>query len=232
MNPNDNNLTRRDTTDILSKTVLDNDLGKLSPRERTEYYFAVCNSLNLNPLTRPFELIRLNNKLTLYARKDATDQLRALHGISIESLTTEVIGDVFVVKATAKTKDGRVDADIASVTIKNLQGDSLCNAMMKAVTKCKRRVTLSICGLGGFMDETEARTVKSAEFVEEPSDTSDGQIWRSWQKPGDAIAWAAIVLPDYSLQQLQQMFEQTETRNGKKAEIWCQRILALVDYSF
>jgi hypothetical protein len=45
------------------------------------------------------------------------------------------------------------------VPIKGLAGPLLANAMMKAVTKSKRRVTLSICGLGGYLDETELDTL-------------------------------------------------------------------------
>jgi hypothetical protein len=37
----------------------------------------------------------------------------------------------------------------------------LANALMKAETKSKRRVTLSICGLG-FLDETEADSIPGA----------------------------------------------------------------------
>jgi hypothetical protein len=53
-----------------------------------------------------------------------------------------------------------------------LKGEALANAEMKAVTKAKRRLTLSICGLG-WLDETEISTVPDAEVVpsfhEEPS---------------------------------------------------------------
>ncbi|EOV0478051.1 hypothetical protein ACOIM4_001927, partial [Campylobacter coli] len=41
-----------------------------------------------------------------------------------------------------------------ALNIKNLGGDNLANAIMKAITKAKRRVTLSICGLG-MLDESE-----------------------------------------------------------------------------
>jgi hypothetical protein len=40
----------------------------------------------------------------------------------------------------------------------NLKGDALANALMKAETKAKRRVTLSIAGLG-WLDETELETI-------------------------------------------------------------------------
>jgi hypothetical protein len=48
------------------------------------------------------------------------------------------------------------------VTVGGLKGESKANAMMKAETKAKRRVTLSICGLG-MLDETEVETIPSAQ---------------------------------------------------------------------
>jgi len=40
-------------------------------------------------------------------------------------------------------------------------GGKVGNALMKAVTKAKRRVTLSICGLG-ILDETEVESIPNA----------------------------------------------------------------------
>ena len=57
--------------DIVAKTIIDGDLARLQPREGVSYYMAVCQSLGLNPLSKPFKLIRLNEKLILYARKDS-----------------------------------------------------------------------------------------------------------------------------------------------------------------
>src|SRR5436309_25465 len=81
--------------DIVAKLVLQGDLKGLTPEERCQYYARVCESVGLNPLTRPFEYITLNGKLTLYARKDATDQLRNLNGVSIYKLEREQIGDLY-----------------------------------------------------------------------------------------------------------------------------------------
>ena len=52
------------------------------------------------------------------------------------------------------------------MTIINDPFNALANAIMKAETKAKRRVTLSICGLG-MLDETELETIKdySEEIV-------------------------------------------------------------------
>lgn len=140
---------------------------------------AVCQSLGLNPLSKPFELIRLNSKLTLYARKDCTDQLRKLHKISIDPPQTQVINnEVFVVTVSAQTPDGRTDAEIGAVSIKGLTSDSLCNAMMKAVTKSKRRVTLSICGLG-MLDESEADSIRGVIYTKEPIHPDTSEVWRT-----------------------------------------------------
>jgi hypothetical protein len=54
----------------------------------------------------------------------------------------------------AKDKTGRSDEDFGVVAFKGGGNEIAANLIMKAVTKAKRRVTLSISGLG-FLDETE-----------------------------------------------------------------------------
>ncbi len=49
----------------LEKVLIKGDLAELSPPQRVQYYTQVCESLGLNPLTKPFDYIVLNNKLTL-----------------------------------------------------------------------------------------------------------------------------------------------------------------------
>ncbi|ECQ6885964.1 hypothetical protein ACSM7W_001887 [Campylobacter coli] len=135
------------------------DLSKLSDVERASYVKNLCESLGLNMLTKPFEYIVLNGKLTLYANKSATDQLRQIRKVSITKTEVAQVGDIYMVTAYAATPDGRTDCDTGALNIKNLGGDNLANAIMKAITKAKRRVTLSICGLGMF-DESELETIK------------------------------------------------------------------------
>jgi hypothetical protein len=108
-------------------------------------------------LTRPFQYITLNGKLTLYATRDATDQLRKLNRVSITIANRERLEDVYIVTARAITADGRSDESTGVVSIGTLKGDVLANALMKAETKAKRRVTLSIVGLG-WLDESELET--------------------------------------------------------------------------
>lgn len=149
----------------VEKVVLGGDLAALTPAERLTYYKAVCESLRLNPFTRPFEYLKLSGKLVLYARKDCSEQLRTLHEVSITKLERETGNGIYTVTAYARNKDGREDIDLGVVSIAGLAGEVLSNAILKAVTKAKRRVTLSICGLG-MLDETEVDNIPGAQRVD------------------------------------------------------------------
>lgn len=164
------------------------DLVKMNDEQRLQYYNAVCQSLDLNPLTRPFEFLVLDKKLVLYARKDCTEQLRAKRDITLTIIKREERGELYFVTAKATLPNGRSDEAEGVVSLckedgewvpkdngdgnyfrKNgkmipLTGDALANAYMKAETKAKRRVTLSICGLG-WLDETEVETIPNAAPV-------------------------------------------------------------------
>ncbi len=156
----------------IEQVLVGGDLAKLTPDQRLSYYNRVCTSLGLNPLTKPFAYITLNGKLQLYALKDATEQLRKIHSVSITEVTSQRIEDVFVVTAKAQDKTGRTDAATGAVAVGNLKGEALANALMKAETKAKRRATLSICGLG-MLDETEVLSIPGAELGEpQPSDAT------------------------------------------------------------
>ncbi|RPH76012.1 hypothetical protein EHM76_00225 [bacterium] len=139
---------------VVDDVIARGDLSKLTPQQRVVHYHNVCRSLGLNPLTEPFQYVTLNGKLKLYAKKDATDQLRKVNGINIEVVSRSVQGDLLTVHVRATDKTGRRDEDFGAVSVSGLRGEAAANAMMKAVTKAKRRVTLSISGLG-FSDETE-----------------------------------------------------------------------------
>jgi hypothetical protein len=148
--------------EVMEKAVIGGDLSELNAAQRADYYTAVCRSLGLNPLTKPFEFLTLNGKLRLYALRDCADQLRRLHGISIYIANRERMGDIYIVTARAKDRTGREDESTGAVPLGNLKGDALCNALMKGETKAKRRVTLSIAGLG-WLDETELATIPGAQ---------------------------------------------------------------------
>lgn len=160
------------TGHLLEQVVIQGDLAKLSPTDRVSYYGSVCESIGLNPLTKPFEYIVLNGRLTLYARKDCTDQLRKINQVSIDPPRVDYLEGMVIVTVTARDKTGRTDSDMGVVAIEGLKGDARANAIMKSITKAKRRVTLSICGLG-MLDETEIETIPDArpapmEILNEP----------------------------------------------------------------
>jgi ribosome-associated translation inhibitor RaiA len=144
--------------EIITSLVLNGDLGKMEPEQRVEYYTRFCNSLGLNHLTQPFQLITFQGKLRLYATKDCTEQLRRIYGVSVTSIKSERVDDVFVVTVNVQDRTGRTDAATGAVVVGNLKGEALANALMKAETKAKRRATLSICGLG-MLDESETDTI-------------------------------------------------------------------------
>ena len=139
---------------IIELFLKSGDLAGLAPAQRVSYYNAVCESVGLNPLTRPFEFISFQGKTILYARRDCADQLRKIHGVSIPSLETRKEDGLYIVVAHATDRNGRTDTATGAVATNNLSGSDLANAIMKAETKAKRRVTLSLCGLG-VLDESE-----------------------------------------------------------------------------
>ena len=161
----ENRLSNKNTIDdaALEQVIIGGDLSKLSPSQRVQYYRIVCESLGLNPLTKPFDYIVLNGKLTLYAKKDCTDQLRSLKSVSIDDVDLKEVGDNFIVKVKGHDASGRSDVEIGVVRKSDMQGNT-ANAQMKAVTKAKRRLTLSLCGLG-WLDETEVETIPDAKPV-------------------------------------------------------------------
>lgn len=172
---------------LMESALVAGDLSRLQPTERMQYYRAVCDSLGLNPLTKPFEYLDLDGKLVLYTRKDATDQIASLRRVNRKVVSRELVDGVYIVTARASTPDGREDDAIGAVPLvkeggewkqaqsgkKYFQGNGVfsplspadrANAMMKCETKAKRRATLSLCGLG-FVDESELDTMGAARVI-------------------------------------------------------------------
>jgi hypothetical protein len=174
-------------SEVIERAVIAGDFADLPTEQRVEYYSAVCRSLGLNPLTKPVEFLTLNGKLRLYALRDCTAQLRRLHGISIYITNRERPGDIYIVTARTKDRTGREDESTRAVPLGNLKGDALPSALMKAETKSKRRVALSIAGLG-WLEETELETIPGHNIGSTidalpryvPRGTPLNGIWRVW----------------------------------------------------
>ena len=220
-----NELTTTTPADVIESVVITGDLAALAPDQRVAYYNRVCQSLGLNPLTKPFDYIKLNGKLTLYAKRDATDQLRRQYGVSVAIVNRERADGIFSVTAHATLPDGRTDESIGAVPIvypetvqewqnnqrinrphpkagQQFTGEDLANAYMKAETKAKRRVTLSIVGLG-WLDETEVGSITDAQPT--TVNQATGEIVRQVQapkiaapaaQPEPAISQTTVAEPD------------------------------------
>jgi len=144
--------------------VVHGDWAKLTPVQRAGVYNQLCESVGLNPLTRPLDFLVLNGRLTLYANKNCGEQLRRVHRVSVTILCRETKDDIHTVHVRATDGFNRQDESIGSVYLKDrngkdLKGEDLANAFMKCETKAKRRVSLSLCGLG-MLDETEVEDIR------------------------------------------------------------------------
>lgn len=196
-------MTKLDASAI-ETVLLRGDLSKLTEPQRLAYYTRLCETVGLNPLTQPFQYLNLSGKLVLYARKDCTDQLRSIHGVSVEKLEHRSEDGLFIVTANVRDVKGRCDAAIGATHIENLKGEAKANAMMKAETKAKRRATLSICGLG-MLDETEIDSIPGAMPVQ--AIAPDGLVGPKCEDCGNAYSdWAGEIdgrKMKYNITQLQ-----------------------------
>lgn len=169
-----------DRTLALARILTRGDLTALSEEDRASYYLAVCNACELNPASRPFDFISVRGKTgprtILYATKAATEQLRKRDRVSLTIVSQKEEGGLYVVTVEAATPDGRKDTDVGAVAFgagaNALQGEDRANAVMKAMTKAKRRATLSICGLG-MLDESEVESAAAPAAAPQPSRAPD-----------------------------------------------------------
>jgi hypothetical protein len=161
--------------EVMEMVIGSGDIGKLTSRQRVEYILNLCNSLGLNPMSRPFEFIAFQGKIVPYVRKDATDQLRKIHNVNIQIVDKQMEDGIYIVTTRATMPNGRTDESTGAVSMGNLQGEARANKIMVAETKAKRRVTLSICGLG-FLDESEVSSIAGNQPVRFNHETGDMDI--------------------------------------------------------
>jgi hypothetical protein len=161
--------------------VTEGDCGKLTEAQKLSYYRARCDAAGLDYRAQPFQFVKLNSKLVLYALKACSEQLAAKHGLSVRLVETPAdvqelaaSGGCRAFTARVTGKDGRETDDVGVVTIKSASGDTLANAIMKGATKAKRRAVLAHCGLG-MLDETEIETIPRAQPVKMTITDHDGE---------------------------------------------------------
>jgi hypothetical protein len=151
---------------VVSALILNGDLSKLTASDKVKYYNGYCDRLGLDPFTKPFDILRLNNREVLYCTRTGTQQLNKLHNVSHNITSRDLIeaAGVYQVTAKASLPDGRCTESIGAVNIGGLKGEAYANAIMKAETKAKRRATLDLLGLG-VLDESEVESIPNAQTV-------------------------------------------------------------------
>ena len=204
---------------IISNIVLKGDVGGLQPAEKVQYYNHICERIGLDPATQPFQLLNLSGKQVMYATKSAAEQLTKIYGISHEIKDRTTINDVHIVYVRAtEVKTGRFEDSSGAVSIGGLKADALCNALMKAETKAKRRSTLSLLGLG-MLDETEVETIPNAQpiaLVEESMPDKGGHDPIVNATPAEAKAIADRELGTRKLAHEDEVMPIGAKSNGKK----------------
>lgn len=157
-----------DVSALALQSALAGDLSRLTAEDRLKYYGKLCEITGLNPLSKPFDWIQFQGKLVLYANKGCAEQLRKIHGVKIpkDKITQRFEHGLYIVEVEATDANGRQDFSTGAVPFDDkMPAADKANAIMKAETKAKRRVTLSICGLG-MLDESELDTMREARRAE------------------------------------------------------------------
>lgn len=158
----------------IDEIIMKGDISSLTTPQRADFLGKLALSMGLNPLSQPFELIVLNDKLTIYAKKGAADQLREKHKIKTTVLSKGFLDEgktAYYVEVQLQTPDPngnydtqgcRSEVEIGCAGVGGSTGEALGNAHMKAYTKAKRRGTLAFCGFGG-LDELEVDSITARE---------------------------------------------------------------------
>ena len=173
------------------------DVGRLTPRERWIYCQERCRVLGIEPASKPFDYLSLRGKTVLYINRTGADLLGKLHRVSIAITDQRVMDGVFVVTTRATRIDGSYVDDIGVVSLmdggKKLFGEALANALMKAVTKGKRRALLSATGAGLLAPEEAEDLVASGRATY----TTEAQLTAPGSPGTQSLPAPAVELPAY-----------------------------------
>jgi len=179
-------VTTRDPggTELAERLIIHNDLTKLSAKERLDFYRAKCRWYGLDWRLAPFDYIMTKQGVKLHLNATGTDLLRAQKKITIVDSKWEIVGQLVVSTVEGQMPDGRRDREIGAVSIANARGDDLANAIMKSMTKAKRRLVISMGGIGTDEDtEAESTTAHIVPAVEMHGEETDGAVQQDSDVP-------------------------------------------------
>jgi hypothetical protein len=151
-------------------TVIDQlirgDVSSIPREALLRYVFTFCERVGISPLAVPFSLMKTQRGMQLVANRNFYDAVASKYSVSRECVGEGFFEGtkLYFTRYRATTPDGRVTEDMALVDTAGLNGNDLANAIMKAHTKGRNRVTRAHLGFP-FPDETEAETVPGASVV-------------------------------------------------------------------
>lgn len=157
---------------MIERVITAGNLAELTAEERISYYLRMCKVIEVDPVIKPFDLIKTYMKgggeiISLYPNAKLAAHLEKKHKLSIpmEDGKYDDKRGLYSVKARAIGPDGRYVEASGWVSITNLTGEYLANAMMRAETKAFRRSVLRWSGLA-LPDESEMVDVPGAARVD------------------------------------------------------------------
>lgn len=149
-------------TSDLENLLLKGDLEGMTPEGRVRYYQHRCYEIGLDPLSRPFDYIRVPTdikgifKTVLFLNSDGVDQMRRMRLVS--SIITKEETESGVLKVYVRARQPIIENgvvivwrevdDFGAVPVAGIGGLNLANAHMKCITKAHRRATMALLGLG------------------------------------------------------------------------------------
>jgi hypothetical protein len=161
----------------MSKLKIIHNLDGLSKEQIDQYLRDISEHLGIDPDLNAFDVIRMDNRLQVYARRGTTDMLRESMDIDVTSIDLLDIPGSATFRATgrkghAASNLSRQEIAIGSCAIAGLTGQKLSDAIMTAETRAGRRLTLKFTGLG-ILDVSEvpvpsASAASGAELAGSP----------------------------------------------------------------
>lgn len=148
--------------DVTVLALARQDLRPLSPAQLAAYIRDLCQAAGIPASLMPFQLLSARDgRLIPYVTAAGAFYLARRHAVSLRIVERQTIDGVHLVRAEARTPEGRSAEATGGVAIEGLRGQALADAYMKAETKAFRRATLRLCGLA-ILDESETESIAGA----------------------------------------------------------------------
>jgi hypothetical protein len=156
----------------MSKLKIVHNLDGMTKEQIDQYLRDISEHLGIDPDLNAFDVIRMDNRLQVYARRGTTDMLRESMDIDVTSIDLLDIPGSATFRATgrkghAASNLSRQEIAIGSCAIAGLTGQKLSDAIMTAETRAGRRLTLKFTGLGILdVSEVPAAGISAASGAE------------------------------------------------------------------